>query len=311
MTSDIRELTLNCERCGKSHNVKIDYATLTKGQLAGREPVISNFMCPDVAYMYRVMGFVLDTRVNILKNPAMNSHQLQIKKQLQSEWGARDFDKKLDRFINLNLAFIGIPEEYYNLLWTVTSTYCSGYFYPAMTSAGSLGERILNRLILKTRGYFTSSEHYKKIWNKKSFDQWDKVIEILEDWQIISKEVSELFNKLKKYRNDSIHYNDDYDFELNSHDAVKTLAEIINKHFNYHNRTDLFWVYNIPGEIWVKSEKINDPFVKEFVLPHCLQLTPFCEPSANPPIQGKHTPLKPLTDEEFISIRNDRNNEKK
>lgn len=257
------------------------------------------------------MGFVLDTRVNIFKLPTPKSLQLQFKNQLKSELGAHDIYVKIERLIKLDLSFIGIPEEYYNLLWTVTSIYCNGYFYLAMSSAGSLVERILNRLILKTRGYFTTTEHFKRIGRKKSFDQWDKVIEILEDWQIITKEVSELFTKLKKYRNDSIHYNGDYDFELYSHEALKTLSEIINKQFNYHNRTDLFLVYNSPGEIWVRSEKIIDPFVREFVLPYCLQLTPFCEPFANPPIQGRNTPLKPITDEEFISIRISKNNENK
>lgn len=301
---DIREHTLNCERCGKQHKIDINFSNLSKGQLEGREPVLNNFICPNIALMYRVMNFALDTRGSIFKQKNLKKEQQKISDYFKAEWGELDFDAKLERFKKLDLSFIGIPEEYYNLLTLVVSSYCCGYYYPAMTSVGALGERILNRLIIKTREYFKSSKHYKKVWNKQSFEQWDFPITVLKEWEIISDNVAGMFLKLKKYRNDSIHYNDGYNFELNSHDAIKTLAEIIDCQFNYIKRKDLFWVFNVPGEIWVRSEVTDDPFVKEFVLPHCLQLTPFCEPTAKPPIKGKNVPLKPLSDEEFIKIRN-------
>ncbi|MGD0885233.1 MAG: hypothetical protein ABSA46_10265 [Thermodesulfovibrionales bacterium] len=303
---DIRSQTLNCHRCGRQHHIEIDFSKLSKDQLEGREPVL-NFICPDASYMYRVMGFALDTTVNIFKQEGLISQQNIIENRLKAEWGELDFAAKLKRFILIDLSFVGIPDEYYNLLRPVVASYCCGYFYPAMTSAGALGERILNRLIIKLRGHFKSSRHYKKIWNKKSFDHWDTPISILNEWGIISVEVKSAFFRLQKYRNESIHYNDGYDFESNSHDAVKALADIINDQFNYMNRKDLFWVFDMPGEIWLRSAVVNDPFVKEFVLPHCLQLTPYDEPTATPPIKGKNVPLKPLSDEDFIKIRNSRN----
>lgn len=176
-----------------------------------------------------------------------------------------------------------------------------------MTSAGALGERILNRLVIKLRVYYKSSKHYKKIWKKKSFDQWDYPVKVLLDWGVITERVSELFLKLKKYRNDSIHYNSNYDFEANSHDAIKLLAQIIDRQFNYINRKDLFWVFNVPGEIWLRSEVSSNPFIIEFVLPHCVLLGPSCEPTATPPIQTLNFPLKPLADEDFLKMRNNRN----
>lgn len=304
MNRDIRIRKSNCDRCGKTHEIEVDFSKLTKGQLAGREPIMTDFRCPDIALMYRVLNFNLDTRVKTFHVPEFKQEQEKLALYFRNEWGNKDFDAKLQRYINLNLSFLGIPEEYYNLIWPVVSSYCCGLYYPAMTSCGALGERILNRLLLKTRDYFKSSEHYKKIYRKQSFDQWDNIIKILKEWKVISNDVADLFTKLKTYRNDSIHYNLGYDFEKNSHDALKLLAQIIDKLFNYINRTDLFWVFDIPGEIWLKSAVINNPFVKEFVLPHCLPLTPFCEPTAKPPIKGRNAPVKPLTDEEFIKIRN-------
>jgi hypothetical protein len=300
---DIREITLNCDRCGKQHKAKIDYSELSEDQIKGKKPIFENFICPNLALMHRVTSFVLDTRANSLKQNLPPEAQEATVRYFKAEWGELDFDSKLDRFKKLDLAFLGIPEEYYKLLMSVVSAYCCGYFYPAMTGAGSLGERILNRLIIKTREHFKSSKHYKKVWNKQSFDQWDFPVSVLKEWDIISEEVASSFLELKTYRNDSIHYNDGYDFESNSHKAIKALSNIINGQFNYINRKDLFWVFNIPGEIWLRSKVKSDPFVVEFVLPHCAQLTPYCEPTANPPIRGDLVVLDPFSDEEFIKLR--------
>ena len=172
-----------------------------------------------------------------------------------------------------------------------------------MTGSGVLGERILNRLIIKLRNHFKTSPHYKKLWNKNSFDSWDFAIDILKDWSVISDEVKTLFQNLKIFRNDSIHYNSGYDFESNSHNAIKILADIIKLQFDYTKRKDIFWVFDIPGEIWVRSEVLHNPYVIEFILPNCLQLGPYCEPTANPPIRSNRFPLKPCSDEEFLELR--------
>lgn len=58
--------------------------------------------------------------------------------RLKNEYGEFNFDAKLERFIKLDFAFIGFPEEYYELLMPIISAYCCGYFYPAITGASSL-----------------------------------------------------------------------------------------------------------------------------------------------------------------------------
>ena len=98
-------------------------------------------------------------------------------------------------------------------------------------------------------------------------------------------------------------------FLKNSHDAIIALLKIIDLQFNYTKRTDIFWVFDVPGEIWVKSEMANDPFVKEFVIPHCFALAPLDEPMVKPPFKEKGARLKPLSDEEFIEIRNSKKGE--
>jgi hypothetical protein len=74
------------------------------------------------------------------------------------------------------------------------------------------------------------------------------------------------------------------------------------------NRKDLFWVFDVPGEILLRTEVINNPFVIEFVIPHCILIGPYCEPLADPPIKTQAFPLKPLTDEKFIELRKNKKN---
>ena len=307
----MKVLKILCDKCGQKHPVNIEAASLTDKQQKGEEQININFICPNVALMYRVFDFDFDTRVNAIKSlreSGQTDRETEIVNELKNEWGVVDFDRKLERFLTLDLAFAGIPEEYYTLIQSVVSAYCCGYFYPAMTSAGALGERILNRLIIRLRDYFKSSIHYKSIYRKNSFEQWDNPVKILNDWGIISNEVAYLFLELKQFRNDSIHYNEGYDFEKNSHNSVKILAKIIEKQFDYTKRRDLFWTFVVPGEIWLRSNVKNDPFVKEFILPHCLLLGPFCEPIGSQEKKGKKFPLKPLSDESFLEMRKNRNN---
>lgn len=300
---DVRHLTLDCKACGQRHQIDIDFDLLSPEQLQGISPILDNFVCENVARMYRVFGFALDTRVAIFSQVGLEYAKKQLAAGLRDQWGHRNFEEKLARFTKLNLSFVGVPDEYYGLLSEIVDVYCCGHFYPAMTAAGALGERILNRLLIKTRDHFKNTKHYKDVYRKQSFDNWDKPIFILKEWGIISSEVAEAFEKLKVYRNDSIHYNEGYAFEENTHHAITELTKIIDLQFNYINRTDLFWVFDVPGEIWLKSAQQANPFVKEFVLPHCAWLSAYCEPSPTGLSAGVMAPLAPLSDDEFLNAR--------
>ena len=253
--------------------------------------------------MYRIMNFALDTRSGLLNQGDVGNAHESIIQGLKQQWGERDFDTKLERFRKLGLSFFGIPDEYYDLLRQIVDAYCCGQFYPAMTGAGALGERILNRLILKTRNYYRTTPEYKTIYRKKSFDQWEKPIEVLETWGVIAPVVADAFRRLKVHRNDSIHYRDGYPFAENAKSAVFELFEVINGQFNYSKREDLFWVFTVSGEIWLRTDKEDDPFVKEFVLPHCAWLSAYCQPTQDGLVMGEQAPLAPLSDEEFLAAR--------
>ncbi len=79
---------------------------------------------------------------------------------------------------------------------------------------------------------------YKKVYSKQGFPDWDFAVQVLLDWKVISAEVADSFLELKKFRNDAIHYNDGYDFQINTKTAVVLMAKIVEKQFGYLERKD-------------------------------------------------------------------------
>jgi hypothetical protein len=62
----------------------------------------------------------------------------------------------------------------------VRDSFVIGSYYPALTAACALGERILNHLVLGLRDSFRTAEEYKRVYRKDSFDNWMIPIDVLE-----------------------------------------------------------------------------------------------------------------------------------
>ncbi|MNP29412.1 hypothetical protein D3C76_1224370 [compost metagenome] len=138
-----------------------------------------------------------------------------------------------------------------------------------MTAACSLGERILNHLLLELRDDYKATPQYKEVYSKKSFDNWDKVIGILDSWDVLLPEVVKNFNELKDLRNYSIHFNPETD-TLDKHlafKAINLLSDIISKQFGFGDQT--WFIPSIPGAFYLKKEVEEWPFVKKIIIPNC------------------------------------------
>lgn len=147
-----------------------------------------------------------------------------------------------------------------------------GSYYPALTAACSLGERILNHLILLLRDDYKNTTHYKDVYSKKSFDNWDKMITPLSDWNVLLPEVVDKFNELKYLRNYSIHFNPDTDIQDKEYaqSAIEVLRRIIEIQFGVGGQPLRPWFINfIPGAFYISKETEDWPFVKRVILPNC------------------------------------------
>lgn len=256
------DIDITCPICDATHSVN-----LTDAQARSEEPFI--FQCPDLNRRYRLMSFYVETRRGFYNSDHSLDEANDHTKHLKAELGEYDFDVKFQRWKQIDYPPLGLLDEYPAKITQIINAFSMGYSYPALTSACCLAERILNRLVLRCRDHFKSHPDYKKIYRKESFDDWDRMLGLISDWDLIPEKAVELFQELMPIRHQSIHYNDSYDFDSVAPVAINKLIAAVTEVFGVINRKDIYLVFDVPGEVWVRSEAESIPFVKEFVIPHC------------------------------------------
>src|SRR2546428_7716153 len=107
---------------------------------------------------YRVLSFDFDARATTLnqeRQPDWEPHvqelwrnnQAQMHQELVDEFGSIAAPAKLQNFKDLGPAPFSIIAFHNRFFRQVRSSFVIGGYYPALTGACSLGERILNQLI--------------------------------------------------------------------------------------------------------------------------------------------------------------------
>ena len=196
---------------------------------------------------------------------------------LKVELGEHAFEAKLKNFIDASSAPFSIISYHNSLYHQARYAFIHGFYYPSLTAACALGERILNHLIIDLREHYKNSPHYKNIYRKSSFDDWERIIEILEDWSVFQYPiVAEEFQKLKTLRNQVIHFNPVTYSTLREDTltALKTLASIISIQFGFA-RDQKWMIMGTKGAVFTKKESESDPFIRRYYLPQCPKVGPY------------------------------------
>lgn len=288
---------ITCPVCHGSHTIAV-----TEAQRRGEEPV--NFLCPDLDRRYRLAGSYVDTRRRVYCLPGFEDYGAKLIDQLKFELGPSDFERKFDRWKKIDYPSLGLIDEYLDKIHQIINAYCVGYSYPAVTASCCLAERVLNRLVLMTREHFRSHPQYKRIHRKESFDDWERMLSLILEWKLVPHRAIELFRDLMPIRHQSIHYRAEHDFEAVAHIVINKLIAAITEVFGVTNREDIYLVFDVPGEVWVRSAAERLPFVKEFVLPHCYYAHAVHDVDLeNKKIIERLGKTGPLTDEEFVELR--------
>lgn len=267
---------------------------------------------------YRILTYDFDSRANILKQEskddwkeAQKIHLEYIKKQtregLVEQFGALGVDNKISNFVELGWLPISVVAFHNKFLRQVRDAYVIGAYYPSLTGACALGERILNQLIIHLRGDFKNTKEYKSVYRKDSFDNWDLAINTLESWSVILPDVAVDFRELKEIRNGAIHFDpetDRNDKEI-SLAAVKILTEIVEDQFSGFG-TQPWFIPDIVGSAYIKKEFEEQPFVKRIILPNCNLVGPFHKLQSGPQgwivLDNYDYEDKEISDEEFASL---------
>ena len=294
----MHQVDIPCDTCGSKHQY-----TVNDKQMNGEQPV--QIECSLLDRRYKIAKSYCDFRRRIVGDDPAYGVASDLIKSLENDLGQSSFNEKLQRWKSVDFPSIMLIDESPEFIKQAVNSYCFGDYFPATTSSCCLGERILNRLLLKTRHYFKNHPTYRKIHNKDSCTDWSLMTNFLEDCSVINADTANHFRDLRNIRNFSVHYNEAYDFEAASKIAITKIITIVSNIFGIENRPDLYIVFDMPGELWVRSEFQKTPFFNEFVKSSCLLLHSrhHVDVLNNKIIEIGHQ-YGQLTDGEFILSRN-------
>lgn len=204
------------------------------------------------------------------------ANQAGIRESLLHRFGVADYEAKIENYIALDVAPISIVSTHNDILNQCRHAFVMHYYYPALLGVAGLGERILNELILTLRGDFKSSEHYKKVYNKGSIDDWDLATNILKDWDVVSAETAAMFGKLKKLRNESIHYQNQ-NLHLSARNealaAIQLIQSIVENVFSPY-KLAANHVFHADNIMFFTRSAEDVPLIRRFFLPASALVSP-------------------------------------
>jgi hypothetical protein len=267
---------------------------------------------------YRVTTFHIDATRNVFRGrlpmaAAMAIAKKEMEGSLKAGYGEFNFDQKFERYMALEKPVLSIVAEHSSLLEDICNAYVSGNLYSALTGACCLGERIFNDVIFRVMDDFKSSRWYKAVYGKGSVIDWDKAIEILNDWGILSDEVEEKYLRLKRLRDESVHYQKEpQDLAAMSLEAINLVNFIISRLFGLdEHRKDILLLFDVPGEVFLKKSAERDPLAKAFYIPCAALVGPEYEISYDSLTGRFHVSdenlyeEKEIDDDEFVRLRNE------
>ena len=273
---------------------------------------------------YRVTNIDFDSRAQILDMAISDSREPEVQEMHESnlistvqglvtQYGAGSSEQKIQNFRDMKSAPFSILAYHNKFAFQVRNAFAIGSYYPALTGACALGERILNHLVINLREKYRHTKEYKRVHDKSSFANWDRTIDVLESWGVLLPEVTSKFRELSTLRNSSIHFDpstdtNDRDLALES---IKVLSFIIGEQFGGSGGQPWF-IPNIRGASFIKKEAETNPFVEIVYLPNCalvgpyhrLELTPTQEGTAVKVIDDYQYEEKEISDGEFAELYN-------
>ncbi len=265
---------------------------------------------------YRVLAFTFDTRVHSLAmriDPAWEPHiqehwrglQAQLRGELTQQFGARDAQTKIQDFIDLGAEPFSVVSYHNALLRQIRTAFVSGSYYPAMTAAYALAERILNHMVLALRDIYQCFPSYKSVATQKQFSKWDPMMDALDRWNVLLPEASAAVRSMKSLRWTAIHFDEKAAEEARPRalQAIGLLKDFIAKQFGTLSAP---WFIQNNVNSFIRKEAESLPFVRVFYLPASVLVGPRHALRADRFPFEAHDPHpyddREITDEEFIAL---------
>lgn len=267
---------------------------------------------------YRVCAVTFDTRPYVLGLPIEDHWDDHVKEMWHSnkrlvregvllEFGVEAYERKLEDFEAIGAAPWSVVAAHNQTLAAIRRAFVAGAYYPALVGAAGLGERILNQIILELRGDFAAAASSQRVLKKRAFDDWKLMVDVLESWNVMPADVAQRYERLRRLRNDTVHYNLpalDASARDEALEAVSLLQKIIERLFHPDQSAHL--IPGIDGVEFLRLDVEELPFVRRFFLPASVLVSPEHEWVSNDPLTvldnpgyGDEEGIRSLTDGEF------------
>lgn len=265
---------------------------------------------------YRVLSFDFNSTSLLLKeyraakslSEQDKSNLEKIMTGLKGQFGEFNLESKVENLIEIGPKYFSVIAYHNSFLEQVRQAFVIGAYYPALTSACALGERILNQILLGVKDSFKTTPEYKKVGLKEKNDDWERLIEALSNWKILLPNASLNFEKLRKKRHYSLHFNASTDARTREEalESILLIQEIVAEQFSAFGSQPWF-ITGIPGEIYIKKSWEDNPFIKLVYLPNSILVGYKHEiKSVLPWLVSDNQAYEDseLTDEKFVELRN-------
>lgn len=268
---------------------------------------------------YRIFALDFDCRATALRQEIhdewkeqVKEHHRQTKQQIEEElirqFGTLISKYKLQNFIDLDNKPFSVIAFHNQFFEQVRVAFIMGAYYPALTGACALGERILNHLMLTLREDYRETPEYKSIHRKSSFDDWGLAISTLESWGVLLPQAVEDYRLLMDKRHKALHFRPETDQNPRqlALEAINCLQRIVGEQFSGFGPQPWF-ITGIPGEIYIKKEWELHPFIQKIYLPNgalvgyqhrIKSMMPKIKINDNFPYEDRE-----VSDDEFIALR--------
>lgn len=248
---------------------------------------------------YMLASYQIDSRPLQLQDPpgdwddvaraAAEARKRAVLSELEFQYGRASMETKARDFEDIG-PFPQSVIGYHNVFLTETrSAFTIGAYFPALTGATSLGERLLNHMLISLHGSFPKSRRYKRavaIARRGGDTHWRNLIEILVSWDVLLPAathenasypiVADLFERLCDLRNRAVHYHGgviDTDVRGAALEAIIAVQAIILRQFGLFAYQPWF-MRDTPGAQFITKSAESAPFVRQYYLPNCLYVGP-------------------------------------
>lgn len=226
---------------------------------------------------YRVIAAEFETRVLTLEPPESHlsaperfmqqQHYERTMFLLRSEYGEFGFEAKLDNLRLLRPRPVSVVDFHNQCLDQCRKAFVCGQYYPALTSAFSLAERMLVHLVngLRPRYCDKSSRRALFAWEQKQNPYM--ALELLLAWQAIRSEVADRWLELQVGLKNRLYVNNEdllYKREL-AFEVLTQVEDIISQQFS--GAGNLPWLFAVNDEYYIRKEFEQHPFIQLVYLP--------------------------------------------